>query len=158
MRLLLKGAEAALPATVGSATSLSNARVVRVVNTATGADHLVTIQDTAGGTTLGSFTVMRSSSEVFEKEPTDVIFAANTAVKASRCRIYQLRKMKLITEEVQKVKFVTEGKGSNKKLYIEGVFLQGNIKNRNGRMYPVETLEREVGRYNESFIQKESTG
>ena len=53
--------------------------------------------------------------------------------------------MKLITEEVQKVKFVTEGKGSNKKLYIEGVFLQGNIKNRNGRMYPVETLEREVG-------------
>ncbi len=62
--------------------------------------------------------------------------------------------MKLITEEVQKVKFVTEGKGSNKKLYIEGVFLQGNIKNRNGRMYPVETLEREVNRYNESFIQK----
>ena len=62
--------------------------------------------------------------------------------------------MKLITEEVQKVKFVTEGKGSNKKLYIEGVFLQGNIKNRNGRMYPVETLEREVGRYNESFIKK----
>ena len=62
--------------------------------------------------------------------------------------------MKLITEEVQKVKFVTEGKGSNKKLYIEGVFLQGNLKNRNGRMYPVETLEREVGRYNESFIQK----
>ena len=37
-------------------------------------DHLVTVQDTAGGTTLGSFTVMRSSSEVFEKEPTDVIF------------------------------------------------------------------------------------
>ena len=62
--------------------------------------------------------------------------------------------MKLITEEVQKVKFVTEGKGSNKKRYIEGVFLQGNIKNRNGRMYPVETLEREVGRYNESFIKK----
>ena len=62
MRLLLKGAEAALPDAVGSATSLSNARVVRVVNTAAGADHLVTIQDTAGGTTLGSFTVMRSTS------------------------------------------------------------------------------------------------
>ena len=80
MRLLLKGAEAALPATVGSATSLSNARVVRVVNTAAGADHLVTIQDTAGGTTLGSFTVMRSSSEVFEKEPTDEIFAAHAEI------------------------------------------------------------------------------
>ena len=47
--------------------------------------------------------------------------------------------MKLITEEVSNVKIITEGKGSNKKLYIEGVFLQGNIKNRNGRMYPVET-------------------
>ena len=52
--------------------------------------------------------------------------------------------MKLITEEVSNVKIITEGKGSNKKLYIEGVFLQGNIKNRNGRMYPVETLAREV--------------
>ena len=62
--------------------------------------------------------------------------------------------MKLITEEVQKVKFITEGKGANKKMYIEGVFLQGDIKNRNGRMYPVNTLAREVGRYNESFIKK----
>ena len=62
--------------------------------------------------------------------------------------------MKLITEEVSNVKIITEGKGSSKKLYIEGVFLQGNIKNRNGRMYPVETLSREVGRYNESFIKK----
>ena len=40
--------------------------------------------------------------------------------------------MKLITEEVASVKFVTEGKGASKKMYIEGVFLQGNIKNRNG--------------------------
>ena len=60
--------------------------------------------------------------------------------------------MKLITEEVSNVKIITEGKGSNKKLYIEGVFLQGNIKNRNGRMYPVETLAREVNRYNEAFV------
>ena len=62
--------------------------------------------------------------------------------------------MKLITEEVVNVKIITEGKGSNKKLYIEGVFLQGEIKNRNGRMYPIETLRREVERYNESFVQK----
>ena len=62
--------------------------------------------------------------------------------------------MKLITEEVSNVKFITEGKGANKKMYIEGVFLQGNIKNRNGRMYPIETLNREVGRYSESFINK----
>ena len=62
--------------------------------------------------------------------------------------------MKLITEEVSNVKFITEGKGANKKMYIEGVFLQGNIQNRNGRMYPMETLSREVGRYNDSFINK----
>ena len=62
--------------------------------------------------------------------------------------------MKLITEEISNVKIITEGKGSNKKLYIEGVFLQGNLKNRNGRMYPMETLSREVKRYNEAFVQK----
>ena len=62
--------------------------------------------------------------------------------------------MKLITEEISSVKFITEGKGSKKKLYIEGVFLQGDIKNRNGRMYPVNTLEKEVNRYNESFVSK----
>ena len=62
--------------------------------------------------------------------------------------------MKLITEEISSVKFITEGKGAKKKMYIEGVFLQGNLKNRNGRMYPVNTLAKEVGRYTESFIQK----
>jgi hypothetical protein len=62
--------------------------------------------------------------------------------------------MKLITEEISSVKFVTEGKGSIKKMYIEGTFLQGEIKNRNGRMYPVSTLAKEVGRYNESFVNK----
>jgi Prohead core protein serine protease len=62
--------------------------------------------------------------------------------------------MKLITEEIQKVEFITEGKGSDKKMYIKGVFLQGNIKNRNGRMYPLDTLSKEVKRYAESFISK----
>ena len=62
--------------------------------------------------------------------------------------------MKLITEEISNVQIITEGKGSGKKLYIEGVFLQGNIKNRNGRMYPMETLSREVKRYNETFVNK----
>tara|TARA_R100000655_G_scaffold104217_1_gene151263 strand:- start:319 stop:969 length:651 start_codon:yes stop_codon:yes gene_type:complete len=62
--------------------------------------------------------------------------------------------MKLITEEISSVKFITEGKGAKKKMYIEGVFLQGDLKNRNGRMYPVATLAKEVGRYSESFIKK----
>lgn len=62
--------------------------------------------------------------------------------------------MKLITEEVQQVRFITEGKGVEKKMYIEGIFLQGDICNRNGRMYPLDTLSREVKRYDENFIQK----
>ena len=62
--------------------------------------------------------------------------------------------MKLITEEVSRVKFIVEGKGDKKKMYIEGVFLQGEIKNRNGRMYPINTLAKEVNRYNESFVKK----
>ena len=62
--------------------------------------------------------------------------------------------MKLITEEVARVKFIVEGKGAQKKMFIEGVFLQGEIKNRNGRMYPMQTLAREVGRYNENFVEK----
>ena len=62
--------------------------------------------------------------------------------------------MKLITEEISKVEFITEGTGKCKRCFIEGVFLQGDIKNRNGRMYPMETLSREVARYDESFIQK----
>ena len=62
--------------------------------------------------------------------------------------------MKLITEEISNVQIITEGKGVNKKLYIEGVFLQGDLKNRNGRMYPMSTLEKEVDRYNEAFVQK----
>lgn len=62
--------------------------------------------------------------------------------------------MKLITEEIQKVEFIVEGTGAGKKMFIEGIFLQGDMKNRNGREYPVHILEREVNRYNECFIQK----
>ena len=55
--------------------------------------------------------------------------------------------MKLIREEIEDIKILTESRNGKKSLYIEGVFLQGNIKNRNGRMYPMETLQKEVGRY-----------
>jgi hypothetical protein len=60
--------------------------------------------------------------------------------------------MKLIREEIESVKIITEAKGGKKSLFIEGIFLQGNIKNRNGRMYPMDTLRKEVERYNESNI------
>ena len=60
--------------------------------------------------------------------------------------------MKLIREEIETVEFLVEQKNGKKSMYIEGVFLQGNIKNRNGRMYPMETLRREVSRYNENHV------
>ena len=62
--------------------------------------------------------------------------------------------MKLITEEISKVKFITEEKNGKKSLYIEGIFLQADIKNRNGRCYPMETLAREVTRYTDNYISK----
>ena len=61
--------------------------------------------------------------------------------------------MKLITETIENVEVITEGKGDSKKLYIEGVFLQSEIKNRNGRMYPFQVLEKEVNRYNEEYVK-----
>jgi len=61
--------------------------------------------------------------------------------------------MKLITETIEDVKVITEGTGDNKKLYIEGVFLQSELKNRNGRVYPFEVLNKEVNRYNEEYVK-----
>lgn len=62
--------------------------------------------------------------------------------------------MKLITELTEDVTVVTEAREDGKKnMYIEGIFLQGGIKNRNGRMYPVETLAKEVERYNEAYVK-----
>ena len=61
--------------------------------------------------------------------------------------------MKLITETIEDVKLVTEEKDGKKLLYIEGVFLQSELKNRNGRMYPFSVLDREVKRYNEEYVK-----
>tara|TARA_B100000902_G_scaffold394443_1_gene450801 strand:- start:737 stop:1381 length:645 start_codon:yes stop_codon:yes gene_type:complete len=61
--------------------------------------------------------------------------------------------MKLITEQIEDVQVITEGTGDNKRLYIEGVFLQSELKNRNGRVYPFQVLEREVNRYNEEYVK-----
>ena len=60
--------------------------------------------------------------------------------------------MKLIREEIESVEFLVEQRNGKKSMYIEGIFLQGNIKIRNGRMYPSEVLRKEVARYNESNI------
>jgi hypothetical protein len=61
--------------------------------------------------------------------------------------------MKLITETIENVQVITEGTGDKKKLYIEGVFLQSELRNRNGRVYPLGVLEKEVNRYNEEYVK-----
>tara|TARA_B100000902_G_scaffold381108_1_gene417227 strand:+ start:22 stop:747 length:726 start_codon:yes stop_codon:yes gene_type:complete len=62
--------------------------------------------------------------------------------------------MKLIREEIETAKVLVEEKDGKKHMFIEGIFLQGNLKNRNGRFYPTEVLEKEVARYNESYVGK----
>ena len=62
--------------------------------------------------------------------------------------------MKLISEEVTQVEFIAEEVDGKKNHFIEGIFLQAEIQNRNGRMYPVKTLSREVAKYDENYIQK----
>ena len=63
--------------------------------------------------------------------------------------------MKLITETIEDIEVFTEAKDSGGKDYkIKGVFMQADIKNRNGRVYPVETLSKEVGRYTTEYINK----
>ena len=62
--------------------------------------------------------------------------------------------MKLITETIEDVQILTEEKNGKKDYKIKGVFMQADIKNRNGRIYPVETLAKEVRRYTKEFIEK----
>ena len=62
--------------------------------------------------------------------------------------------MKLIVEHIEDIELLTEEKDGKEYTYIQGVFLQGDIKNRNGRVYPMPVLQREVTNYNENFVQK----
>ena len=64
--------------------------------------------------------------------------------------------LKLICEVNEDINYITEEKEEDgkKSYFIEGVFMQGDIKNRNGRMYPSETLAKEVNRYNKEYVQK----
>lgn len=63
--------------------------------------------------------------------------------------------MKLIKEHTEEVKYLVEEKlGKGKEYFIEGIFLQSNLKNRNGRVYPTEILDKEVKRYNEEYVTK----
>jgi len=62
--------------------------------------------------------------------------------------------MKLITEEVSSAEYIIEEADNGKKNYkIRGIFMQADMKNRNGRVYPMETLQKEVNRYNKEFVE-----
>jgi hypothetical protein len=60
--------------------------------------------------------------------------------------------MKLISEALQDVEFITEEVSGQKQYFISGIFMQANQKNRNGRVYPSDILEREVKRYSDTYI------
>ena len=62
--------------------------------------------------------------------------------------------MKLIREEIESVEILTETVGGKKNLFIKGVFLQSEMVNRNGRLYPFNIMEKEVSRYNKDYVQK----
>ena len=62
--------------------------------------------------------------------------------------------MKLIREEIESVEVLTESNNGKKTFYIQGPFLQGDIKNRNGRIYESRILAKEVNRYNEEYVAK----
>jgi hypothetical protein len=67
--------------------------------------------------------------------------------------------MKLMCEVNEKIEYFEEANGDKKDTFIKGIFMQGNIKNRNGRMYPVEVLEKEVNRYsNENIMNNRAFG
>ncbi len=62
--------------------------------------------------------------------------------------------MKLITELNEEVKYLVEEREGKKQFFIEGIIMQDNIQNRNGRLYRIETLEREAKRYNDEYVSK----
>ena len=63
--------------------------------------------------------------------------------------------VKLISEEIQDVEYICEEKENGKKDYkIKGIFMQADVKNRNGRVYPMEVLDKEVKRYNKEYIKE----
>ena len=65
-----------------------------------------------------------------------------------------MKTMKLIAEEITQVEFIAEEKDGKRSHFIEGIFLQAELQNRNGRMYKLPTLQREVAKYDENYIQK----
>ena len=62
--------------------------------------------------------------------------------------------MRLICEQLEDVEFICEGAGKSKNYFIEGIFMQANVKNRNGRLYPKHILTKEAKRYEQNYIKQ----
>ena len=82
-RTLVLGVEAALPTTTGTATSFTEASVVRLINNDTSA-HLVTVVETQSGSTVGSFTMPGGSVEFLEKQYAYCVFSASANVRGTK--------------------------------------------------------------------------
>ena len=84
-RILVKGTQIDVPNAVGAASSFSEATVVRLVNTTTDARLVTVAEDNSGTTTIGTFTILGSASELVEKNPTNVVFTdSGTNVKGAK--------------------------------------------------------------------------
>ena len=74
-RLLVKGTQITVPNSVGAATSFSNATCVRLVNNSSSTGRVVTVaEDNGGSSTIGTFTILANTSEMLEKNPTNIVF------------------------------------------------------------------------------------
>ena len=84
-RILVKGTQINVPNSVGAGSSFSEETVVRLANVSTDTDYVVTVQETAGGTTVGTFTILRGTTELLEKQPTHTVSVnAGTDVKGAK--------------------------------------------------------------------------
>ena len=105
--------------------------------------------------TLWCFYCIHSTGNaLFMSNKVSVISPNSDANKLFKFNKFKLQVVRNETdeEEIESVEFLVKQKNGKKSMYIEGVFLQGNIENRNGECI-METLRREVGRYNENHIQ-----
>ena len=84
-RILVKGTQINVPNSVGAGSSFSEATVVRLANTSTSTDCVVTVQETAGGSTVGTFTILRGTTELLEKQPSHTVSVnSGTDVKGTK--------------------------------------------------------------------------
>lgn len=83
-RVKVLGSETSLPTTTGTATSFSEATVVRLVNTSTSNDYVISVVETQSGTGIGSFTLLRQTTELLQKQPSHCIYSSSNTVLGTK--------------------------------------------------------------------------